>query len=88
MPERNRVNVPQGAVMHEGRKPKLGQHFLAGESDARRIVEALGDVSEATVLEIGPGTGALTCALAATATRSPRRGSPPWTARGLGFTYW
>ena len=42
------------------RKPKLGQHFLRDEQAARRIVEALGDVSQTTVLEIGPGNGALT----------------------------
>ncbi len=46
------------------RKPKLGQHFLADHSAAVRIVEALGDTSQATVLEIGPGRGALTSLLA------------------------
>lgn len=51
------------------RKPKLGQHFLASEPAALRIVEALGDVSRATVLEIGPGRGALTELLALTAQR-------------------
>ena len=42
------------------RKPKLGQHFLRDEGAARRIVDALGDISQQTVLEIGPGTGAIT----------------------------
>ena len=51
------------------RKPKLGQHFLASEPAALRIVEALGDVSQATVLEIGPGRGAITEILAQTAQR-------------------
>ena len=46
------------------RKPKLGQHFLASAPAALRIVDALGDVMEATVLEIGPGRGALTEVLA------------------------
>lgn len=50
-------------------KPKLGQHFLASEDAARRIVEAVGDVSESTVLEIGPGKGILTTALAKNARR-------------------
>jgi 16S rRNA (adenine1518-N6/adenine1519-N6)-dimethyltransferase len=60
-PERKRVNVPKGAtVQTSSRKPKLGQHFLASEAAALRIVEALGDVSQATVLEIGPGRGAIT----------------------------
>lgn len=42
------------------RKPKLGQHFLQDQSVAARIVEALGDISQSTVLEIGPGRGVLT----------------------------
>jgi 16S rRNA (adenine1518-N6/adenine1519-N6)-dimethyltransferase len=41
-------------------KPKLGQNFLTDLSAARRIVEALGDISERTVVEIGPGRGMLT----------------------------
>jgi 16S rRNA (adenine1518-N6/adenine1519-N6)-dimethyltransferase len=45
-------------------KPKLGQHFLASEEAATRIVDALGDVSQSTVLEIGPGRGILTSLLA------------------------
>ncbi len=65
MPERKRVNVAKGTVPQEGRKPKLGQHFLVGEPAALRIVEALGNLSDATVLEIGPGRGALTALLAA-----------------------
>jgi 16S rRNA (adenine1518-N6/adenine1519-N6)-dimethyltransferase len=42
------------------RKPKLGQNFLTDREAARRIVEALGDVSNRTVIEIGPGRGILT----------------------------
>jgi 16S rRNA (adenine1518-N6/adenine1519-N6)-dimethyltransferase len=45
-------------------KPKLGQHFLASDSFAVQIVDALGDVSQNTVLEIGPGRGVLTSLLA------------------------
>lgn len=51
------------------RKPKLGQHFLANDSAAHRIVEALGDISPSTVLEIGPGRGVLTSLLARSARR-------------------
>ena len=51
------------------RKPKLGQHFLRDESAARRIVDALGDISQQTVLEIGPGTGAITGTLVRRARR-------------------
>jgi len=55
----------------EGRrgKPKLGQHFLVDSAAPMRIVEALGDISQSTVLEIGPGRGALTCLLAKRARR-------------------
>jgi 16S rRNA (adenine1518-N6/adenine1519-N6)-dimethyltransferase len=42
------------------RKPKLGQNFLADHSAAKRIVDALGDLSNRTVIEIGPGRGMLT----------------------------
>jgi len=45
-------------------KPKLGQHFLASDSFALQIVDALGDTAQNTVLEIGPGRGVLTSLLA------------------------
>ena len=62
--------MPKGATIPtSSRKPKLGQHFLTSEAAALRIVEALGDVSEATVLEIGPGRGAITDLLAGKARR-------------------
>ncbi len=41
-------------------KKRLGQNFLVDESYARRIVGALGPRAGETVLEIGPGRGALT----------------------------
>ncbi|MGC1374445.1 MAG: 16S rRNA (adenine(1518)-N(6)/adenine(1519)-N(6))-dimethyltransferase RsmA [Candidatus Sulfotelmatobacter sp.] len=50
-------------------KPKLGQHFLASESYALQIADALGDISQSTVLEIGPGRGMLTSLLAKHARR-------------------
>jgi len=50
-------------------KPKLGQHFLSSDSFAAQIVDALGDVSQSTVLEIGPGRGVLTSPLAKRARR-------------------
>jgi 16S rRNA (adenine1518-N6/adenine1519-N6)-dimethyltransferase len=49
------------------KKPKLGQNFLTDPSARQRIVEALGDISSSTVLEIGPGRGALTDLLASRA---------------------
>lgn len=52
------------SVQRPRSKPKLGQHFLNSEDLASRIVDALGDVSQSTVLEIGPGRGILTSLLA------------------------
>jgi len=49
------------------KKPKLGQNFLTDPSARQRIVEALGNISSSTVLEIGPGRGALTDLLASRA---------------------
>jgi 16S rRNA (adenine1518-N6/adenine1519-N6)-dimethyltransferase len=46
------------------KKPKLGQNFLADVGAAEQIVDALGDVSNSVVVEIGPGKGALTQVLA------------------------
>jgi 16S rRNA (adenine1518-N6/adenine1519-N6)-dimethyltransferase len=50
-------------------KPKLGQHFLIDNSAAARIVDALGELSQRTVLEIGPGHGGLTSLLGRRARR-------------------
>jgi 16S rRNA (adenine1518-N6/adenine1519-N6)-dimethyltransferase len=62
--------VPKvSAARPRPRKPKLGQHFLVDKSAAVRIAEALGEVSLSTVLEIGPGRGALTDLLAKKARR-------------------
>ena len=52
-----------------GKKPKLGQHFLDDSAAGVRIVESLGDLLQSTVLEIGPGRGALTNLLARRARR-------------------
>ena len=48
-------------------KPKLGQNFLRDAAAIQRIVNALGDLAGETVVEIGPGQGAITRALAARA---------------------
>ena len=57
------------AAPAQGKKPKLGQHFLTDRAAATHIVDALGDISQSTVLEIGPGRGALTSLLARRARR-------------------
>src|SRR6266849_10838140 len=70
MPGRKRVNVPKvSASPSRNHKPKLGQHYLVDAAAALRIVEALGHLSQSTVLEIGPGRGALTALLAQRARR-------------------
>ena len=64
------VNVPKGASARRPQtKPKMGQHFLASEDLAARVVDTLGDVSQSTVLEIGPGRGIMTSLLAKRARR-------------------
>jgi 16S rRNA (adenine1518-N6/adenine1519-N6)-dimethyltransferase len=50
-------------------KKSLGQHFLKNPAVAARMVEAADVTAADTVLEIGPGTGALTGALLATGAR-------------------
>jgi 16S rRNA (adenine1518-N6/adenine1519-N6)-dimethyltransferase len=56
--------VNEGARVVHRRKPKsspkLGQNFLTDQSAAARIVDTLGDISSAIVMEIGPGRGILT----------------------------
>lgn len=55
--------------MSRKHKPKLGQNFLSDLSARQRIVDALGDLSTATVVEIGPGHGAITDLIAPRAQR-------------------
>ena len=50
-------------------KPKLGQNFLNDTAAIERIADSLGDLSARTAVEIGPGAGAITHALAARAHR-------------------
>jgi 16S rRNA (adenine1518-N6/adenine1519-N6)-dimethyltransferase len=59
----------QSSTRSTKRKPKLGQNFLIDEGAATKIVEALGDVSNRTVIEIGPGRGVLTDLLISRAKR-------------------
>ncbi|HLH34552.1 MAG TPA: 16S rRNA (adenine(1518)-N(6)/adenine(1519)-N(6))-dimethyltransferase RsmA [Alloacidobacterium sp.] len=50
-------------------KAKLGQNFLVDRNACARIVDTLGDISEKTVVEIGPGKAAITAILAQKAYR-------------------
>ncbi len=49
--------------------PKLGQNFLIDDAARHAIANALGDLSDCTVIEIGPGHGAITDILATRAKR-------------------
>src|SRR6202040_183575 len=70
MSEEKRVNVPKAASTRRPKqKPKLGQHFLVSDTAAMRMADSLGDVSQSTVLEIGPGRGVITSLLAKRARR-------------------
>jgi 16S rRNA (adenine1518-N6/adenine1519-N6)-dimethyltransferase len=48
-----------------GRKPRLGQHFLIDPAIVERIVEVIAPRPGQSVVEIGPGRGALTLPLLA-----------------------
>jgi 16S rRNA (adenine1518-N6/adenine1519-N6)-dimethyltransferase len=48
-------------------KPKLGQNFLVDPEATQRIVASIGDLTGRTVVEIGPGRGAITATLASRA---------------------
>ena len=50
-------------------KSKLGQNFLRDETAMERIAMALGEVNNRTVVEIGPGLGAITERIATRAGR-------------------
>jgi 16S rRNA (adenine1518-N6/adenine1519-N6)-dimethyltransferase len=55
--------------MGKPHKPKLGQNFLVDDAARHRIADALGDLSQRTVVEIGPGHGSITDILASRAKR-------------------
>jgi len=46
------------------RKPRLGQNFLVDDTARHAIADALGDLDNRTVIEIGPGHGSITDILA------------------------
>ncbi|HEY6249818.1 MAG TPA: 16S rRNA (adenine(1518)-N(6)/adenine(1519)-N(6))-dimethyltransferase RsmA [Candidatus Angelobacter sp.] len=49
-----------GVNLRSSNKAKLGQNFLADSNAAGKIVDALGEIGQSLVVEIGPGRGALT----------------------------
>ena len=66
-PRNRRLEAAQSIWMQQ--RPKLGQNFLVSPTAQAAIADALGDVSRRTVVEIGPGRGAITAILAARARR-------------------
>jgi 16S rRNA (adenine1518-N6/adenine1519-N6)-dimethyltransferase len=69
------------------KKPKLGQNFLVDESACLRISESLGDTRARTVVEIGPGHGAITDLLAPRCARLHCIEFDPALARELAFRF-
>jgi 16S rRNA (adenine1518-N6/adenine1519-N6)-dimethyltransferase len=69
------------------KKPKLGQNFLIDENACERIADAIGDASERTVVEIGPGHGAITELLAKRCKRLHCIEFDPALARELEFRF-
>jgi 16S rRNA (adenine1518-N6/adenine1519-N6)-dimethyltransferase len=69
------------------KKPKLGQNFLIDEDAIQRIAASLGDVSGRTVVEIGPGHGAITDLLAPRCQRLHCIEFDPALARELTFRF-
>jgi 16S rRNA (adenine1518-N6/adenine1519-N6)-dimethyltransferase len=69
------------------KKPKLGQNFLVDETACIRIADAIGDISARTVVEIGPGHGAITGLLAPRCARLHCIEFDPALARELTFRF-
>ena len=69
------------------KKPKLGQNFLIDDDACRRIADALGDATTRTIVEIGPGHGAITDLLAPRCARLHCIEFDPALARELAFRF-
>lgn len=62
--QKNR-SIRTRCVIHKmQKKPRLGQNFLVDADACRAVVAALGNLAQESVLEIGPGHGAITRLLA------------------------
>ncbi len=64
-------------------RKRWGQHFLAGPADAERILEAARLAASDTVLEVGPGDGALTRGIAGRCSRLGAVEIDPMRAQAL-----
>lgn len=63
----HRVSASVPSVLHPSKR--LGQNFLTDSRVIQRIVASLNPAPDETIIEIGPGTGALTAELVKTAGR-------------------
>jgi 16S rRNA (adenine1518-N6/adenine1519-N6)-dimethyltransferase len=68
-------------------KPKFGQNFLVDDAARHAIVDALGDPGKRTVIEIGPGHGAITEILARRCDRLIALELDPVLAAELSFRF-
>ena len=66
---------------------RLGQNFLIDEAACERIAESLGELRTRTVVEIGPGHGAITAPLASRCARLHCVEFDPALARELAFRF-
>jgi 16S rRNA (adenine1518-N6/adenine1519-N6)-dimethyltransferase len=73
--------------MQMKRKPKFGQNFLVDDAARHAIVDALGDLGKRTVIEIGPGHGAITEILAGRCLRLIALELDPALAAELSFRF-
>ncbi|MBN9617865.1 MAG: ribosomal RNA small subunit methyltransferase A [Acidobacteriales bacterium 59-55] len=69
------------------RKPRLGQNFLVDDTARHAIADALGDLGNRTVIEIGPGHGSITEILAGRCRRLIALELDPALAAELSFHF-
>ena len=60
---------PSSFILHPSAKRRFGQNFLIDKNVVSRILDAVQPKSDETIIEIGPGRGALTERLVETGAR-------------------
>jgi 16S rRNA (adenine1518-N6/adenine1519-N6)-dimethyltransferase len=82
-PRRNARAIEERRAPTRGKRRAFGQHFLRDEGVAQRIIALLRPTRADLVVEIGPGKGALTAALASACGRLLALEVDPALAAGL-----